>query len=112
MNRGWGQQGAESYSEEEIAVLQRFADVMSLGYTRFLDFRNLEEQNRDLEIEQALEQVRTQVAAMRESGDLFGLAAQIHTEFGGLGLECEEIGINVVRDGVVHVYDPGGVGWQ
>ena len=98
--------------EEDLSLVQEVATAFSVAYARYLDFEQLEEQNRNLEVEQALERVRTQVAAMQESGDLFGLAARIHAELGGLGLECEGICINVVRDGVVNVYDPGGVEGQ
>ena len=36
------------FTDNEIALLQRFADVANLGYTRYLDFQQLEERNRDL----------------------------------------------------------------
>ena len=36
----------DEFSEEEIAILRGFADVISLAYTRYLDFERLEEANR------------------------------------------------------------------
>jgi signal transduction histidine kinase/CheY-like chemotaxis protein/HAMP domain-containing protein len=47
--------GAEPFSAEEIDLLERFADAVSLGYARFHDFEQLEEQNR------ALEEANTQI---------------------------------------------------
>ena len=41
--------GAEPFSAEEIDLLARFADAVSLGYARFYDFEQLEGQNRALE---------------------------------------------------------------
>lgn len=43
MNRGRLDQEAGEFTQEEIDVL---ADVVSLGYTRFLDFQRLATQNR------------------------------------------------------------------
>ena len=50
MNRGWNRAAVEAFSAADIAMLQRFADVVSLGYTRFLDFQRLEAQNQALEV--------------------------------------------------------------
>jgi hypothetical protein len=49
MNRGRLDQEAGEFTQEEIDVLAGFADVVSLGYTRFLDFQRLATQNRALE---------------------------------------------------------------
>jgi len=40
---------AEEFSEEEIDILQGFAEVISLAYTRYLDFEKLEAQNREIQ---------------------------------------------------------------
>ena len=77
------------------AVAEALTDALSLGYVRFLDLQRLEEQNRNLEVEQALERVRTQVAAMQESHDLFELHAAMGAEMRRLGVECSGIGINL-----------------
>jgi hypothetical protein len=49
MNRGRLDQEAGEFTQEEIDVLAGFADVVSLGYTRFLVFQRLATQNRALE---------------------------------------------------------------
>ena len=36
------------FGEREARILERFAEAFTLGYTRYLDFRQLEEQNRAL----------------------------------------------------------------
>ena len=84
------------FTEAEVEIVERFADAVSLGYTRHLDFRHLEEQNRNLEIEQALERVRTQVAGMEGSGDLQGIVRAVEDSLKGLGVGCEAVGINTV----------------
>ena len=64
MNRGWNQPQSRPFSAEEIEILKHFADVVSLGYTRFLDFQRLEEQN------QALEEANQQIQeATRHKSD-------------------------------------------
>ena len=40
--------GPNHFSERDARILERFAEAFSLGYTRYLDFRRLEEQNRAL----------------------------------------------------------------
>jgi signal transduction histidine kinase len=39
----------DHFSEREARILERLAEAVSLGYTRYLDFRRLEEQNRALD---------------------------------------------------------------
>ena len=49
MNRGQINDTEKEFAGEEIDTLGSFAEVVALGYTRFLDFQRLEEQNRALE---------------------------------------------------------------
>jgi len=48
---------SEPYSESEIAILQRFAEIVSLGYSRFLDFQKVDEAQKKLidELEEELQ---------------------------------------------------------
>jgi signal transduction histidine kinase len=39
----------DEFSDEEIDILQGFADPISLAYTRYLDFERLEQQNREIQ---------------------------------------------------------------
>ena len=54
--------GREGFTEEEIEVLQDFASAIGLGYTRYLDFVNLEAANR--EIQEAADRKATFFASM------------------------------------------------
>ena len=42
INRGWHHATGKRFSDDELAILKRFAEVVSLGYTRFADFQRLE----------------------------------------------------------------------
>ena len=92
-NIGMGKLGPEPFSEEDIHLLQRCAEVVSLGYVRFLDFQKLEEQNRRLTVERAFERVRAEVASMKESRDLLKVIGVIEESLRELGVPCERISI-------------------
>ena len=49
MNRGRIDPEAGEFAEDEIEILGGFAEVVSLGYTRFLDFQNLEKANKEIQ---------------------------------------------------------------
>ena len=49
MNRGRIDPEAGEFAEDEIEILGGFAEVVSLGYTRFLDFQNLEKENKEIQ---------------------------------------------------------------
>jgi hypothetical protein len=51
--------GPDHFSERDARILERFAEAFSLGYARYLDFRNLERRNRELEIERAVERYKS-----------------------------------------------------
>ncbi len=57
-------------SNETIQLLERFAGVFDLTYTRFLDLQNAEAQVRESEIQLALERVRARTMAMHSSSEL------------------------------------------
>jgi len=98
-----------SFKESSVAIVQELAEALSLGYLRFLDFQRLEQQNRKLEVEQALEQVRTQVAGMQESQDLFKVRSLIRVHLRELGVPCQTVGINLYdhTSGVVRRFAGG-----
>ena len=52
-------------SQETIQLLERFAGVFDLTYTRFLDLQKAEAQAREAQIEVALERVRARAMAMQ-----------------------------------------------
>ncbi|MBL7723948.1 MAG: nuclear transport factor 2 family protein [Chitinophagaceae bacterium] len=57
-------------SEEQKSIMERFASVFNLAYTRFLDLQKAEAQAREARIEAALEKVRSRSLAMHKSDEL------------------------------------------
>jgi len=78
----------EPIPEESIPILQRFAKVFEQTYTRFLDLQKAEAQAREARIELALERIRAQVTAMRESSELLDIVVMMQAEFTKLGHEA------------------------
>ena len=69
-------------------LLRRFANVFGLAYRRFADLKQAEQQARESQIEAALERVRSQAMAMRQSADLLDIVVTMRTEFTKLGHEA------------------------
>ena len=70
VNRGWYRAEGKPFTDDEQAILKRFAEVVALGYARFADFQQLETQNRALAREAAVERIRAEAGAMLQSDDL------------------------------------------
>ncbi len=85
---------SEPRPAETVQLLERFASVFDLTYTRFLDLKQAESQAREATIEAALERVRSKAMAMRTSTDLSVTSGLIFTEL-------RKLGITPVRCGVV-----------
>jgi len=77
------------YTDEENAVLMRFGKVFQQTYTRFVDLKKAEAQAREAEIELALERIRSQAMAMKESTDLLDIVVTMRNEFRRLGHEAD-----------------------
>ena len=58
------------FSDEEDALLRRFANAFGQAYTRFLDLQKAEAQARESQIQLALERVRARTMAMQKSDEL------------------------------------------
>ncbi|NKB69225.1 MAG: hypothetical protein GKR89_19320 [Candidatus Latescibacteria bacterium] len=91
------------FTQADARILERFAEAFSLGYARYLDFRRLEEQNRQLEarnrelqIERAVEQVQNAVQNMKGSADLVPVIALIGRQVHSLGIETIYCSISLV----------------
>jgi signal transduction histidine kinase len=78
---------AGHFSEEDAQVVERFAEALSLGYARHLDFRNLERRNRELQVGEAVGRVQNAVAAMKTSADIVRIITLITRELEALGLD-------------------------
>ena len=76
----------ETIAAEAIQILERFASVFDLTYTRFLDLQRAEAQTKESQIELGLERVRARAMAMQKSDELTGLIGTVFTELTKLDL--------------------------
>ena len=86
--------------EDYVDGVRAFADGLSLGFVRFLDTQRLEQQNRQLEVEQILERVRGQALGMHQSEDLTAVAATVFGELRDLGIAVRRCGFGICNDSV------------
>jgi signal transduction histidine kinase len=84
---------------ETLHLLERFAAVFDLTYTRFLDLKNAEAQAREAQIEAALERVRSKAMAMHNSGDLSVTVTAVFTELRRLGVHTIRAGVALYSQG-------------
>jgi signal transduction histidine kinase len=77
---------------ETIQLLERFAGVFDLTYTRFLDLQKAEAQAREAQIEAALERVRSRTVGMQKSEELRAVIEVIYEQFVLLGFEIDNMG--------------------
>ncbi len=82
--------------QESILILERFAGVFDLTYTRFLDLQKAEAQAREAKIEAALERVRAKAMAMHKSDDLSPAVAIVFEELDKLDLGMARCGIGIL----------------
>mgnify|MGYP003113356816 CR=1 FL=1 len=73
--------------EVTTLLLERFAAVFNLTYTRFNDLQISEAQAREATIETALEKVRARALAMQQPEELQEVANVLRKEMGTLGVE-------------------------
>jgi len=105
-----------TYSDADIAVAQVFTETLSLGFLRFLDFQRLEEQNRRLSLDAAVERVRAEAMAMRGAEDLHNVVTVMFQELVGLGVETVQCNLSFFDEemGLIRNYtameDPGKYG--
>jgi signal transduction histidine kinase/ketosteroid isomerase-like protein len=78
----------EPLQDEAVYLLEKFAKVFDLTYTRFNDLLLAEAQAKEAQIELSLEKIRAQVASMQESTDLLDIMVNIRSEFVALGHEA------------------------
>jgi signal transduction histidine kinase len=97
------------YESKDVDLVAAFADALSLGFTRFFDFQNLERRNRELEIERSVEKVQLSVQAMKSSADIVRVIPLIAEELWHVGLDFEDLSIRIYDPpaGKVHVYVSG-----
>ncbi len=86
----------EPQPRETTRLLERFAGVFNLTFTRYLDLKQAEEQAREAVIEAALEKVRGKAMAMHSSNDLIATASQVFTELRKLGIKPMLCGVGLL----------------
>ena len=88
----------DSYTEEEVEITKRFANVFEQAYVRFLDLQKAEAQAREAIIESALERVRSKTMAMHNSQDVGDTVSTLLDELVKLGVETNRCGILIYSD--------------
>lgn len=83
---------------ETLEILKRFAKVFEQTYTRFQDLQKAEEQAREVQIEAALERVRSRTMAMQKSDELAETAAILFQQLIQLGIEPNRLYIGIIKD--------------
>ena len=83
---------------QSLELLERFASVFDLTYTRFLDLQKAEAQAREAQIEAALERVRSRTLAMQKSDELAETAAVLFKQLILLGVEPNRLYISIISD--------------
>ncbi|MEO1652085.1 MAG: hypothetical protein AAFU64_00950, partial [Bacteroidota bacterium] len=81
-----------------IGLVKRFAPILALTYTRFLDLRKAEEQAREAQIEASLERIRTTSMAMQESTDLPQLALTFLNQVEELAIPSLGVNISIINE--------------
>ena len=84
------------YIQEHVDTVVELAASLSLGYVRFLDFQRLEQHNQQLEIDRAVERVRSEATAMRESADIGKVMSTLYDGWRDCGLVFLAGCINIV----------------
>ncbi|MGB5403322.1 MAG: ATP-binding protein [Robiginitalea sp.] len=86
-------------TEEEIAIVIRFAREFERIYQRFLDLEKAEAQAREAEIEASLERVRAASMAMHNSAELFIVINILSAQLNLLGVQMDAAMINEKVEG-------------
>ncbi|HEX6849657.1 MAG TPA: nuclear transport factor 2 family protein, partial [Chitinophagaceae bacterium] len=98
------------YSDEDAAILNRFANVFEQSYTRFLDLQKAESQAREAQIEVAVERVRAKALAMHKSEDLHSVVVTLKKELRGLQIPDVTAATIYLQqdDGLIRILDLSG----
>lgn len=88
----------EHRSKETLQLLERFAGVFDLTYTRFLDLKQAEAQTKEAKIELSLERIRARSMAMHSSDELVDASVVLFNELKTLGIESIRTGVGIVNE--------------
>ena len=84
-------------TEDEAAILKRFAKVFEQAYTRFLDLQRAETQAREAQIEAALERVRSKAMSMHSSEDLAATIGVFYRELEQFSITPRRCGVGLLQ---------------
>ncbi len=84
--------------KESIKLLERFADVFNLTYTRFLDLQKAEAQAREAIKQASLDRVRGEIASMRTAEDLNRITPLIWRELKTLDVPFIRCGVFIIDE--------------
>ncbi|HVT85000.1 MAG TPA: hypothetical protein VHD35_07340, partial [Chitinophagaceae bacterium] len=87
-------------SDEAIKLLERFAKVFDLTFTRFQDLQKAEAQAREAQIEAALERVRSRTMAMHQTSELQEVIHTLHKELLHLDISIDGGSFVVINEDV------------
>ncbi|WP_417856390.1 ATP-binding protein [Xanthomarina gelatinilytica] len=80
-----GMASPNEQSEESIHLLERFASVFNLTYTRFNDLKVAEARAREAQIEASLEKVRSVALSLQKADEMLNIAKVLYEQLLGLG---------------------------
>ena len=92
----------DHFTEDDLVIAQDFADMVSLGYARFLDFQQLEEQARERAKEAALARIRAEVTSMRSQEDWVRILKLLLEEVQNVGLHTDVANVVVIDEASEH----------
>ena len=88
----------ENPPREDLDILEKFAGAFDLAHRRFLDLQKGEKQKREVQIELALEKVRSRTMGMNRSDELRGTAMLLFQQVEELGINSFACGFNIWTD--------------
>ncbi len=86
---GLGLRANRYLTDDEIETLGAFSDALTLGFTRFQDFRKLEADAERAHLEGAVARVRAEAQAMQSADDIRRVVGVIYRELMDLGFDPE-----------------------
>ncbi|HEX7844226.1 MAG TPA: hypothetical protein VF476_00415, partial [Chitinophagaceae bacterium] len=94
---------------QALELLERFASVFDLTYTRFLDLKKAEAQAREARIEASLEKVRARAMAMHKSDELAEVVALLYKQFEQLDFGLYQVLVSIydVKNNVIEWWSRG-----
>ena len=102
---GWVSVRYREHPDEYSPLVVALTEALALGYRRFLDFLQLEEQNKELEEnlraeagDRVVERLRAEVSSMRGANDMLEVIVLMFQEIQNLGIEAPICSIRFVNE--------------